>query len=207
MQPSEYSDADEVALYLPDGQIVLKSGKVVKPVQAPQTSVVAAREIKNGRQASEALERIHRKLGDLPETSEKMNAIACVLMYTGVGLDDADIAVALKTSVENVTRLKELDAYKQLAEMFDSAVFEDAKQQANHIVARAASRAADRMVREVENEDPMIGLAAAREVAKMAGVGVDRVDPAKISTLNIKVTRKGDTKDDEVTVEVNHATH
>src|SRR5215475_7771554 len=128
MQPEQQHDhvspvagdvVDEVALYLPDGQVVLKSGKVVRPVaalpvraqeivDAGDTPKAKAREIKNGRVAMETLERIHRKLGDLPETSEKMNAIACVLMYTGVGLADTDIAVALRTSVENVQRLKAL---------------------------------------------------------------------------------------------------
>src|SRR5262249_41351130 len=80
--------SDEVALHLPDGQLVLKSGKVVRPVAVLPVSVEErqdgakhkAREIKNGRQAQEALERIHRKLGDLPEDTEKMNAIACVLL-------------------------------------------------------------------------------------------------------------------------------
>src|SRR4029077_6931915 len=122
---------DEVALYLPDGQVVLKSGKVVRPVSAlpihtNNAPKHAAREIKNGRQAAETLERIHRKLGDLPEEAEKMNAIACVLLYTGVGISDTDIEIALKTSVESIVRIKSLDAYTQLAEMFDSTVFEDA---------------------------------------------------------------------------------
>jgi hypothetical protein len=195
---------DEVALHLPDGQVVLKSGKVVKPIEAPQTTVRAAREIKNGRQASDTLERIHRKLGDLPEQAEKMNAIACVLMYTGVGLNDNDIALALKTSTENVVRLKQLDAYKQLAEMFDRTVFEDAKQQANHIISRAAANAAHRIVEFVDDDDPLISMSAAKEVARMAGVGADRVDPTKISSLNITIKRKGD--DDDVTIQVNHAT-
>jgi hypothetical protein len=197
---------------LPDGQLVLKSGKVVRPI-APLPVLTEdssnhpgdfAREIKNGRAAAESLERIHRKLGDLPEQTEKMNAIACVLMYTGVGIADGDIAVALKTSVENIERLKSLDAYRQLAEMFDSTVFEDAKRTANHIVSRASAHAAQRIVSLISDEDRNIGLSAAKEVARMAGLGVDRVDTNKISSLNIKITRKGDSEDN-ITVEVNSA--
>jgi hypothetical protein len=204
----EVQEVDEVALHLPDGQVVLKSGKVVRPVEktVAQPAVIAAREIKNGRQASDTLERIHRKLGDLPEQTEKMNAIACVLMYTGVGLRDDDIAIALRTSTDNVRRLKELDAYKQLSEMFDGAVFEDAKRTANHIVTRASARAANRIVSLLDAESDDVALAAARDVTRLAGVGADRVDPAKISSLNIKITRKGDKNDeDNVTVEFNHA--
>jgi hypothetical protein len=134
-----------------------------------------------------------------------MNAIAAVLMYTGVGLSDTDIAVALRTSTENITQLKELDSYKQLAEMFDSTVFDDAKRAANHIVARAASNAAARIVDLVEHEDAGIALNAARDVTRLAGVGVDRPDEGRISGLNIKIIRSGDKKEDELTVEINNA--
>lgn len=194
---------DEVRLTLPTGELVLASGKVVRPVQNPAVRV--AREIKSGREAAAFLERTHRKLGDLPETPEKMNAIAAVLMYTGVGLSDNDIAVALRTSTENISRLKELDAYKQLSEMFDATVFEDAKRTANHVLARASANAAKRMVDLVEDEDAGIALAASRDVTRLAGVGVDKPDEGRISGLNIKIVRSGDKKDEEVTVEINSA--
>lgn len=194
---------DEVKLTLPTGELVLASGKVVRPVQNPAVRV--AREIKSGREAAAFLERTHRKLGDLPETPEKMNAIAAVLMYTGVGLRDTDIAVALRTSTDNIVRLKELDAYKQLSEMFDATVFEDAKRTANHVLARASANAAKRMVDLVEDEDAGIALAASRDVTRLAGVGVDKPDEGRISGLNIKIVRSGDKKDEEVTVEINSA--
>lgn len=196
----------KVALTLPDGRIVLDTGEVVVTKVVQQPAAAMATEIKNGRAASAALERIHRKLGDLPEQTEKMNAIAAVLMYTGVGLADTDIAVALKTSEENITKLKELDSYKQLAEMFDSTVFEDAKRTANHIVSRASAHAADRVVQGISDPDPTVAIVASREVLRLAGVGTDRADPSKISSLNIKITRSGDKRgEDDVTVEINNA--
>lgn len=195
---------DEVKLTLPTGELVLASGKVVKPVTTQQPAAQMAREIKSGRQAAATLERIHRKLSDLPETAEKMNAIAAVLMYTGVGLSDLDIAIALKTSEDRIKLLKELDAYKQLAEMFDGTVFEDAKRQANHIVAKAAANAAQRIVSLVNDEDPNVALTAARDVAKLAGVGTERTNEERIHGLNIKITRSGDRKDEDITVEINN---
>lgn len=199
-------DADKVALTLPDGRLVLDNGEVVTPRTIQQPAAAMAREIKNGRAAAETLERVHRKLGDLPEQTEKMNAIAAVLMYTGVGLSDTDIAVALKTSEDNIAKLKDLDSYKQLAEMFDSTVFEDAKRTANHIVSRASADAAHRIVQAVADPDPSIAVAASRDVLRIAGVGADRADPSKVSSLNIKITRSGDRhSEDEVTVEINNA--
>lgn len=194
------SVVSNVKLTLPDGRLVLDTGEVV----VPQPAVEIAREIESGREATRTLERIHRKLGDLPEQTEKMNAIAAVLMYTGVGLSDVDIAVALKTSAENIERLKELDAYKQLAEMFDSTVFEDAKRTANHIVSRASANAAQRMVEAIRDKDSQVALVASRDVLRLAGVGADRANDSRISSLNIKITRTGEKHEDEITVELNN---
>ena len=194
------SDVSNVKLTLPDGRLVLDTGEVV----VPQPAAELAREIESGREATRTLERIHRKLGDLPEQTEKMNAIAAVLMYTGVGLSDVDIAVALKTSSENIERLKELDAYKQLAEMFDSTVFEDAKRTANHIVSRASADAAARLVTAIRDKDSQVAVVASRDVLRLAGVGADRANDSRISSLNIKITRTGEHKDDEITVELNN---
>lgn len=194
------SDASNVKLTLPDGRLVLDTGEVV----VPQPVVDIAREIESGREAARTLERIHRKLGDLPEQTEKMNAIAAVLMYTGVGLLDVDIAIALKTSAENIERLKELDAYKQLAEMFDATVFEDAKRTANHIVSRASADAAARMVSAIRDKDPQVAVVASRDILRLAGVGADRANDSRISSLNIKITRTGERKEDEITVELNN---
>lgn len=195
------SVASNVKLTLPDGRLVLDTGEVI----VPQPAVDMAREIESGRDAARTLERIHRKLGDLPEQSEKMNAIAVILMYTGVGLNDTDIAISLKTSVENIERFKELDAYKQLAEMFDATVFEDAKRTANHIVSRASADAAARMVSAIRDKDPQVAVVASRDILRLAGVGADRANDSRISSLNIKITRTGEHKDDEITVELNNA--
>lgn len=200
------SEDDEVKLVLPTGELVLKSGRVIKPKQALQPAAQIGREIQSGRAAAATLERVHRKLGDLPETAEKLNAISCVLLYTSIRLADEDIAVALKTSVENIQRLRDLDAYKQLSEMFDVTVFDDAKRTANHIISRHAAVAAQRIVEAVDDEDVAAGkVSAAKEVLRIAGVGTDRADESKISNLNIRVIRKGDKKDDEITVEINNA--
>lgn len=200
-------DNTEVRLTLPTGELVLSDGRVVKPqvIEMKRPTAENAVVIENARQAQATLERTHRKLGELPETPERLNAFAAILVYESVGLSVDDIAVALRTSVDNIERVLELDAYKQLREMFDTATFEDTKRAANHIIARAATKATRKIVDFVDSDDPNIALNAARDVSKMAGVGVDRANENKISGLNIKITRAGDKKDDEITVEINNA--
>jgi hypothetical protein len=173
-------------------------------VQVPQPAAQIHREIANGRAASRTLERIHRKLGDLPDLPAKMNPIAAILAYTAIGLNNADIATSLGASEAQIETIKDSELYKQFAEMFDKTVFEDAKRNANHIVARSADLAANTLVALVESKDESISLNAARDVTRLAGVGLDKSDQNKISGLNIKIIRAGDKKSEEITVEINN---
>jgi hypothetical protein len=202
-------DGSDIALNLPDGSVVHRDGRVVKPrlevvssLATTQPAVQLAREIESGRAAARTLDRIHRKLGDLPAEAEKMNAIAAVLMYSQIGLRDEDIAVALKTSLVAIEALKKLDAYQQLEQMFDTTVFEDAKRTANHLVARASSRAVQRLVEAVESTDESVAVVASDKITKMAGIGAGEEQNKRIGGLNIVIKRKGESLEDEIRVEV-----
>lgn len=184
----------------------MPDGTVLSPKQAVQPAVTAGREIQNGRAAARTLERVHRKLGDLPEGDTKqLNAIAAILMYTGVGLADEDIAAALGTTAETVSGIKELDAYRQLSDMFDTQVFDDAKRTASHIIAGASSRAAERMVDALESPNEQVAVVAAKELLSRNGITADTQQTERKSGLNIKIIRKGEKRDETITVELNHA--
>lgn len=188
--------AAEVKLMLPDGSAIMSDGthRTAKQLEAPQLAAQLGREIESGRRAQATLERMHRKLVDLPETPQKMNAIACVLMYTHVGLSNDDIAIALQTTAENVKKLKELEAYQQLAEMLDNTVFEDAKTNAKHIIAKNADVAASTMVNAMASSDESVAVVAAKEVMRIAGVGEGR-EGNRMSGLRIVVeTDNGEAK-------------
>ncbi len=198
---------NEVRLKLPDGSLLLPNGSVIKPQQAIQPAVVAGREIQNGRAAARTLQRVSRKLGDLPEGDTKqLNAIAAIIMYTQIGLNNEDIAIALGTHKDVVSSIKELDAYRQLADMFDSNLFEDARKSASHILANASVSAASRIVEAVDSENEQVGVVAAREVLKMNGISTETHGGASNkSGLNIRIIRKGEKREESITVELNNA--
>lgn len=205
MQSEPSPDASSIAkLKLPDGSLVMPDGSIIKPQQALQPAVTVGREIQSGRRAARTLEKMHRKLGDLPDIdTKKMNAIAAIIMYSGIGLSDSDIAVCLGCDVEHVHSIKELDVYRQLAEMFDTQVFTDAKRTASHILAKAADRAADTMVGALESPNEMIAVGAAKEVLRMNGITTEQASGAdNKSGLNIKIIRKGEKRDETITVEI-----
>lgn len=188
----------EIAMVLPTGETVYTDGRVEKP--AAQIAAGLSREIVSGRRAAVALDRIHRKLGDLPDTPDKLNPVCAVITYKAIGLSNEDIAAALHTTVDNIIRLCELDVYRQIMEMFSQTVFEDAKTNAKHIIARAADVAAQAMVHHVNDEDPNISIIASREVLKMAGVSTEEDRGKSMGGLKIVIERGDNKGSDNVTV-------
>jgi hypothetical protein len=171
-------------------------------MEVKQPAVEMSREIKSGREAAVILEKQSRKLGDLPDVPEKMNAFCAVITYSMLGLSDADIAIALKTSEQNVKKLKDLDAYQQLVQMFDTTVFEDNKRAANHMLAQASQRATQRMIDGIDSNREDIAIVAARDVMKLAGIGQQEEKTQRIGGLNIRIIRKGEQQEDEIRVEL-----
>lgn len=196
--------SQDVKLTLPDGTMILANGKAIKPKEVSSNVATIGREISSGRQAVRTLEKMHRKLGDLPELPNKMNPIAAIITYSAIGLDDQDIAQALGASVEQIAIIKDSEAYKQLESMFDQTVFEDERRNAKHIVSRASSKAATQMVELIDSADENIALTASRDVLKLSGITTEEESSKRQGALKIVITRKGE-KDDEIKVEMNHA--
>lgn len=201
MQPDVQPADANVALILADGRKLLKDGRVVAEVPQPATQV--SNEIKSGRAATRTLERMHRKLGDLPDIPQKMNPVAAVILYTCIGLNDADIATALGATEAQIATIKESELYSQLFKLFDRTVFDDAKRNAQHIIARATDRAAERIVEAVDSNDPLIALAASRDVMRLGNVSLEDKGERAISGLHIRITRKED-EGENISVEVSH---
>jgi hypothetical protein len=201
MQPSVQSA--DVKLTLPDGTRILADGSAIKPHEEVSNVATIAREVKSGREAVKVLEKMHRKLGDLPDEPLKMNPIAAIITYSAIGLDNEDIATALGATKEQIETIKESDAYAQLADMFDKTVFEDEKRNAKHIISKAASKAAATMVSLVDSNREDIALTASRDVLKHAGVATDDDSGQRVGGLRIVVVRKGEHADDEISVELN----
>ena len=183
-------------LQLANGKTILPDGTVTRTVTVPQPSAQFSREIVSGRAASATLERIHRKLGDLPDEPVKMNPIAAVISYTAIGLSDADIATSLGATEAQIKTIKDSEAYKLFAEMFDKTVFEDARRNAKHIVAKASDKAAQTMVDLLDSSDESIKAVASRELLKTAGVSLDESSNKLSGGLKIVIERAGQHNDD-----------
>ena len=197
--------SQDVKLTLPDGTMILANGKAYKPQEQPSNIATLGREISSGRQAVRTLEKMHRKLGDLPDQPMKMNPIAAIITYSAIGLDNDDIATALGATPDQVATIKDSEAYKQLEQMFDQTVFEDERRNAKHLISKASSQAAATMVALIDSRDENIALTASRDTLKLSGINTDEENSRRQGALRIVVTRKGDRDSDEIRVEMNHA--
>jgi len=181
----------------------MADGTIAREKKVEQSAITTVREVQNGRAAAVVLEKMHRKLGDLPEGDGKqLNAIAAILTYTQIGLSDDDIGVVLGTRGDVVRDIKELDAYKQLSDMFDSNIFDDAKRTASHILAKASGTAASTLVGGLDSANEQVQIVAAKEVLRMNGISSESQTTEKKSGLNIKIVRKGEKRDETITVEI-----
>src|ERR1700753_3288441 len=123
-------------LILPDGTVILPDGSIKDP------AVEAATIVENGTTAIALVQRMRRTLGDMPDVPRNMNPVACVIVYTQVGLSDEDIAAALSTDLDTIQRLKASEIYSKLTELFEERVFEDERKTAQHIISKHSATAA-----------------------------------------------------------------
>jgi len=199
---NKLSDVDnDVVLVLADGSEVLKNGAVRKKQLVPQAAARFHQEVESGRKAAQTLQRMSRKLGDLPDIPEKMNPIAAVLLYNAIGLSNADIATALGASESQIEQLKASELYAQLFDLFDKSVFEDAKRNARHIIAKATDKAATRLVDALDSDDVGTRLAASDRVLKYGAVSLEQETNRLPGGLKI-VIEKADASTDRITLNI-----
>lgn len=81
-----------------------------------------------------------RSLKELPADAAILNGVACVIMYTVLGIGDREIAAAMKVDTDSVKKIKAHHAY---AECFDSVVSEFVSANSDLLHARLAAYSHD----------------------------------------------------------------
>lgn len=183
-------------LILPDGTVIKADGS-----RKLDPAVGAVVEVENAQNAVALVTKMKRNLGDLPDVPANMNGVACVLTYTSIGLSDADIATALSTTEDNITKLKESDLYKQIEGMFDERVFDDEMRTARHILSKHAANAANKVVSLVNAPSGDLALAASRDVLRMSGVDKSQENKG-MTALKIVMVDDNDTKKTQIQVSI-----
>ena len=149
-----------------DEPLLMPDGSAVAPSTAQTFRGV---EVPSGTEAQRIVSSTRRKLADMPALPKQMNSYAVVLCYTASGLSDNEIAVATGFTQEQISRLREQPAYTQLESMVTAAVKEQAAGAVKEILVSGEVKAANKLVKLVDDNDPTIALRAATNLLDRGG--------------------------------------
>ena len=149
-------------MVLPDGtKINLETGK-------PQAKQYV--DIPSNTEAQALVTSARRKLVDLPDIPERMNAISCVVAYTLFGLDEDEIALALNVPVERVVAIQMLDAFHDMTDAVAKGIQQTDIDPVTNAISQQSMIAVNKVVSTMnEAEDEKLQFDAARDLLDRAG--------------------------------------
>lgn len=152
-------------LKLADGTLIAPNGKVVKKVVEPSSMI----EVPSQTSAQRLVAATRRKLADLPALPTQMNVVSVVLMYTMLGINDSEIAVATGMSVEQIESLKAHDIYSRVQEEVGKNIILQDQSEIQSIIQRNAKNAAVKIAALMESDMEDIALRAAKDTLDRGG--------------------------------------
>lgn len=151
-------------LVLADGtRIDPATGKVIKDRQPSRYVEVPA-----ATDAVRQITAVRKSIRDLPAPPKQMNAISVVVMYHMFGLSEEDIAIASGMTVDQVGRIKMLDAFNSMLNTVSENLANQETDDVRSILQRHAKNAVNRVI-ETLDEDGVLGFKAAQDILDRAG--------------------------------------
>jgi hypothetical protein len=111
----------------------------------------------------------HRKLVELPALPKQINSYAAILVYTASGLSDAEISVATKFTIAQITLLRSQPAYAQLEQFIIETVKQEAAGEVKSILLNGEIKAATKVVELIDSIDDKVALAASKDLLDRGG--------------------------------------
>jgi hypothetical protein len=152
-------------LRLADGRVVYPEGEISTGFSPPEGGV----EVPSGPEAQRIVTAARRKLSELPEVPQTMNAVSVILSYTLFGLDDEEIAIATKLTTTQISRIKQGDAYTQMHDAVVRSVLDSETNVVRELFVKKAKQAAEVVVRAMEEGTRADRMAAARDILDRSG--------------------------------------
>lgn len=151
-------------------ELILIDGTRIPTTPVYEQDGVEYVEIPSNTAAQQQVEKINRKLSDLPDIPARMNTIGIVLSYHMFGLDDQEIAVALGMRKEQIVSIKLLEAFSTLQEAVIKNMVSSTKGDVQAVIEGATVRAANRISHLIDNADmETTQLAAAKDMLDRGG--------------------------------------
>ena len=146
--------------------------------------------VPNYREMQEHVAKVRRTLAELPLPTAQMNTISVVLMYTLIGISPAEIATATGMSVDQVKRLLSSEAYMRMRDDIVQTILDRDSADIKQMIAANARNAVNRIVGLIEDGEPTVALAAAKDIADRAGHRpADKLVIDGMQELRIRIVR------------------
>ncbi len=152
-------------LRLADGRVVYPEGEI----STGPGPISGGVEVPSGPEAQRIVTAARRKLSELPEVPQTMNAVSVILSYTLFGLDDEEIAIATKLTTGQIGRIKQGDAYTQMHDAVVRSVLDSETNVVRELFVKKAKQAAEVVVRAMEEGTRADRMAAARDILDRSG--------------------------------------
>lgn len=152
-------------LVLADGtEIDPATGSEIK--KTPQLVCVPS----NG-EAQRIVARTRKSVAELPLPPKEMSGVALVAFYTLFGLHDTDISIAVdnKLTVEQIERIRTLDAYIEFMETAKANMLNTQQDTVRELFQKHATDAAAKVINLSQGEDDVLAFKASQDVLDRAG--------------------------------------
>lgn len=153
-----------LSITLADGTVIDKtSGSVINT--EPEVFV----EVPSNTQIQRDIVSAKKRLHDLPLPTQQMNTVSVILVYTLMGVDEADIATVLHVDEQVVRSIKMSDVYTKVKQEFIDGIISNDEDNVRSMFADASKIAAKRMVEMVNSDSDAVAMAASKDVLDRAG--------------------------------------
>lgn len=126
-------------------------------------------EIPSNGEAQRLVAKMRRNLSELPAPPAGMNTISAVLMYSMLGLSDADISVATGIGVEQIVIVRASKAYIETTNDLVKSVLDKDSEDVKRILAESAAKAAKRTIQMMDSELDAVALKASESILDRTG--------------------------------------
>lgn len=146
--------------------------------------------------AQDIVAKSRRSVVDLPAAPKELTGVALVAFYTLFGLSDADIAIALegKLTIEQISRMRSLDVYREFMEQAKVNIIDTSTDVVRDIFQRNAVGAANTVVELAQSDNDVLAFKASQDILDRAGHRpadiIEHKHKMDSNALNIVITHR-----------------
>ena len=150
---------------LADGsRVCTQTGQVMKEDDEEEVVVIPS-----ATEAIRAVERVNKRISDLPVPPKQMNVVSLVMSYSLFGLSDNDIGIAIGLSIEQIGRIKMSDAYGDVRETIVENIIESDAEAVRTMFTDASKGAVNKLIEIANKADDKTALGAVNSILDRAG--------------------------------------